>query len=46
MIQSVSLFGSETWVFSAPISQRLEVVRVELLRYVTKLKSKRLRYGL
>ena len=46
VIQAVLLLGAETWVFLAPMAQRLEVVHVVLLQQVTKLKSKRLRDGL
>ena len=40
------LFGAETWVLLVTMTQRLEGVHVGFLRQVTKLKGKRLRYGL
>ena len=40
------LLGQDTWVFSSPIAQRLEVVDVGFLIQVTKLKAKRLKEGL
>ena len=40
LVQAVLLFGADTWVLLAPMVQRLEVVRVGLLRHVTKLKAK------
>ena len=45
VIQSVMLFGEDTWVMLAPMDQRLERVYVGFLEYVTKLKAKILRDG-
>ena len=46
MIQAVLLFGADTWVLLAPMSQRLEGVHVVFLRQVAKLNAKRLKDGL
>ena len=43
VIQAVLLFGAETWVLSAPMAHKIEVVHVGLLRQVTKVKSKSLK---
>ena len=45
VIQAVLLFGAETWLLLAPMSQRLERVSVGFLRQVTNMKAKRLRDG-
>ena len=46
VIQAVLLFGAETWVLLAPMTQRLEGFHVRLLRQMTKLKAKNLKEGL
>ena len=43
VVQAVILFGSETWVLSAPMIQRLEEAHVGFLWQVVRKKAKRLR---
>ena len=42
VVQVVLLFGSETWVLSAAILNKLEGVNVDFLRQVTGIKAQRL----
>ena len=46
VIQAMLLFGAETWVFSAPMTHRMEGFHEGFLRKLTNLKAKILRDGL